>query len=106
MVAQQLTNCAVNFARPGFVDDSEIVYYLTVLRSKNSSVALRYEDVDNQLLDMGVSSAGAGTAADAYVRRPGSACGQLTKRALEGNPVARRQLIAGERNACTALWRK
>lgn len=101
--AQRLLNCSVDMAHPVRSGDKTI-YALTVDRQRNSPQALRIDDANNRLLEMGMCSACAGTAAEAYVRRPTSACGTLTRQALEGNPIARRRLVDGENNACTAEW--
>lgn len=108
--ALRVTNCTVDLRRPdppipGIVDD-DIIYYFKVDRGRNSAAALRLDDVENRLLEMGMCSACAGTAADAYVHKPNSACGKLTRRVLEGNPVARRELVENDTNVCTALWHR
>ena len=100
----RMDNCRVNFARSE-TSYGETIFYVDVDRRLNSPTKLRFNDVNDSLLNMGLCSACAGTAANAYVKRPSSPCGQLTRSALEGNPLARRKLISAN-NACTAEWRK
>ena len=57
----------------------------------------------NKLLEMGLCSACASNAAELYLKRPGSRCTRLTKRALEGDPDATKT-IQGFPDYCTA-WR-
>ena len=91
----KLTNCKVG-AKDPHNDPDEVSYGLDVIRSKNSSASLRYDDLDNQLLEMGMCSACASNAADTYIKRPGSPCGKTIKRALEGNPIAKKELADGD----------
>ena len=91
----KLLNCKIG-AKDSYNDPDEVSYGLDVIRSKNSSASLRYDDLDNQLLEMGMCSACASNAADTYIKRPGSPCGKTIKRALEGNPVAKKELANGD----------
>ena len=54
--ALRLTNCKVG-AKDPFDDPDETFYSLDVIRSKVPAAALRVDDVDNKLLDMGLCSA-------------------------------------------------
>lgn len=103
--AIRLDNCLVDFRH---VDASygDVIYYTQIDRSLNSTATLRLDDVDNRLLDLGLCSACAGTAAYEYVHHPKSACANLTRQALEGNPVAIRRLRDDDENACTATWHR
>ena len=96
---QRLLNCKIG-KESGYNDpkDDEIFYSVDVVRSKNSAAALRYDDLDNRLLDMGLCSACASTAANAYLYKPQSHCAKAVRLALEGNPTATKALIEG--NAC------
>ena len=46
---------------------------------------LRYQSIRERFVKMGVASAGAGNATDAYIYEPNSKCGKLAKNALQGN---------------------
>ena len=89
--ALKMTNCSIGAAQPsnipGVVDD-EIIYEVIVNRQQNSPQALRRDDVDNRLREMGLCSACASNVAAFYVNKPKSQCGQLARQALEGNPAA------------------
>lgn len=90
----QLTNCKVNTSRKSV--DGDVTYYeLDVIRSKVSSSRLRRDDIENRLLEMGLCSACASSAARLYISRPKSKCGRLIQSALEGNPVARTRITDG-----------
>jgi len=89
--ALQLTNCAIDKSSP-YNSDDEIIYSVVVIPSLVSAATLKYDDLDNRLLGMGLCSACASNAADLYIDKPNSACGQLVKRALEGNPAAEKKL--------------
>jgi hypothetical protein len=90
--ALRLVNCRVG-KRSSYSDPDEIFYEIDVDRSKNSASTLRYDDLDNKLLNMGLCSACASSAAEHYLKKPNSACGQLVKRALEGNPASTKRLM-------------
>jgi len=98
--AIRLDNCYVDLAHP-HADTDEIVYYVEIDRRRNSAATLRYDDIDNEFLAMGLAPPFAATAALAYIRRPTSACGRLARMALEGSPDARRR-INSNKNACVA----
>ena len=100
----RMLNCSWDMAHPGRYGD-ETIYSSVVDRRRNSARALREDDVDNALLEMGLCSACAGNAAAWYARRPTSPCGIRVRQALEGNPIARRRLLNSE-DACTSgFWR-
>lgn len=82
----RLVNCKVG--AKDSEDDEQISYAVNVDRTRNSATALRADDVDNRLLELGLCSACASNVAAFYIRKPNSACGRLAKQALEGNPVA------------------
>ena len=88
----RLTNCKIS-TKPDRLG-GDLVYGVEVVRSSNSSAALREEDVDNRLLELGLLPPCAGNAAVDYTRRPGSQLAALTRQALEGNPVAIAKLRA------------
>lgn len=91
--ALRLTNCKIGNPSPSPYDDpDEISYDVDVIRSKNSPAELQYDDLDNRLLEMGLCSACASNVASLYLKNPNSRCGQLTRKALEGNPVALEKL--------------
>ena len=87
----KLMNCQVG--RKFSDDGDEMLYSVDVVRDKNSEEALRIDDLDNKLLEMGLCSACAGNAATYYIKRPESPCGRLTRKALEGNPAATSELL-------------
>jgi hypothetical protein len=102
--AIRLNNCTVDFKHPDS-SDGDVIYYTQIDRSRTAPLAFRLDDIDNRLLELGLCNACAGTAAYEYVHRPKSPCANLTRQALEGNPVAIRRLLADE-NVCTATWSK
>ena len=90
--ALRLTNCKIG-KRQSYNDPNGIIYYdVDVIRSKVPVATLKYDDLDNRLLEMGLSSACAANAASFYIHKPNSPCAQLTKRALEGDPIATEKL--------------
>ena len=89
--ALRLLNCTVDMAHP-YVDADTIYYELVMDRRRNSAATLRFDAIDNRLLDIGMCSACAWNAAYAYIHRPNSLCGVLVRRALAGSPAARRRL--------------
>ena len=54
--ALKLLNCKVG-KKDTFDDPDDVYYSVDVIRSKNSAATLRYDDLDNQLLEMGMCSA-------------------------------------------------
>jgi hypothetical protein len=62
-------------------------------RSKNSQADLKYNDLTNTLLTMGLCNACAGNAAQYYLQKPSSECGLLVKSALEGDPASKEKLL-------------
>lgn len=87
----KLMNCRVG-PKSSYNDNETDYYSVDVIRSKVSGQALRRDDLDNRLLEMGLCSACAGNAAHLYITRPKSACAQTVRQALEGNPTAARKL--------------
>jgi hypothetical protein len=63
--ALRLTNCKIGAREPNIpgVTDEGVFYDVEVDRSRNSAVALKYDDLDNALLALGMCSACAGNAA-------------------------------------------
>jgi hypothetical protein len=90
----QLTNCKIGKPEPDANDEDYLYYDVEVLRNKNSASALRYDDLDNRLLEIGMCSACAGNAADIYIKHPSSKCGKVVKRALEGDTDSQAALTA------------
>ena len=89
--ALRLTNCKIGAAEPPFAglpDDGTVSYDVTVVRSKNSASDLRYDDIDNALLNIGMCSACASNAAELYIRSPASKCGSNVADALAGDRAA------------------
>lgn len=91
----KLLNCKVG-AKDDYDDPDEVLYSVDVIRSKVPAAQLRYDDLDNRLLSMGLCSACASNAADTYIKRPTSACGRTVRAALEGNPGATKALTEGD----------
>jgi len=88
--ALRLTNCKIGAREPdiaGVMDEDEF-YDVDVDRSRNSPSALREDDIDNALLNLGMCSACAGNAADIYIKSPQSRCGSAVARALAGDKGA------------------
>jgi hypothetical protein len=84
--ALRLVNCQVG--KKNYEDADDEFHSVDVVRSLNSPAALRRDDVNNKLLEMGLCSACADNVAEWYVSRPNSPCAQLTLKALEGDPAA------------------
>ena len=89
--AIKLTNCVVG-AKSDYNDDEATFFPVDVIRSKVPKALLRYDDLDNRLLEMGLCSACAGNAATLYLEKPHSQCAQVVRRALEGDPDAAKAL--------------
>jgi hypothetical protein len=89
--ALRLTNCKVG-KKDGYNDPDDYFYAVDVIRSRISGEKLRRDDVDNRLLELGLCSACAGSAAHYYVFKPNSRCAKLVGGVLEGNPDALREL--------------
>jgi len=85
--ALRLTNCIVQSKSSSELDD-DVFYGLDVIRSKVPPDALRQNDVEEKLLDLGMCRACASNAAAVYVRMPASRCAKLVQQALEGDPTA------------------
>ena len=69
-------------------------YELVLLRSRIAPSKLRQNDVESQLLQLGMCNSCAGNAASFYIKKPNSRCAKLVKQALEGNPDARTEISA------------
>lgn len=93
----KLLNCRIG-AKDDHNDPDDTFYSVDVIRSKVPRGALRYDDLDNRLLEIGMCNACASNAADTYLKHPASRCGMTVKAALEGNPVATKALTDG--NVC------
>jgi hypothetical protein len=89
--ALKLTNCRVA-DRPPFDEGEYLDYEVEPIRTKVPSAVLRYDDLDNELLEMGLCSACADNAAQYYLKQPNSRCAKLARSALEGNPEAAQAL--------------
>lgn len=92
--ALRLVNCTVG--AESWRDAETISYSVVVDRSRNSAASLRFDDVENQLVEFGTCAACADNAARHYIERPQGQCGILVRQALEGNPVARRRFANSE----------
>lgn len=90
--ALRLTNCKIG-KRIDFNTKDEVFYSVDVVRSKNTSGALRLDDLENKFLEMGLCSVCAGNVATFYLKKPSSPCAKLAKKALEGNPIATEKLL-------------
>ena len=89
--AFRLINCKVGKKEPepfGLKGETDYYYGVDVVRSMNSPDALRLDDLENKLLEIGLCSACADNVAQYYINKPTSPCAQLAKQALEGNPDA------------------
>jgi hypothetical protein len=85
----ELTNCEIG--PPGsYGDDDDAYSYRAVqpIRSKIPPATLRIYDLENSFLTLGLCSACAAQAADAYINKPRSKCARIAKSALEGDPKA------------------
>lgn len=87
--------------RDPFPDEEYTFYEVDIDRSKNSASDLRYDDLDNQLLNLGLCSACASNA-PMTLKKPKSKCGKLVKAALEGNRKALEAIKDGP-DYCDAL---
>lgn len=96
--AVKLTNCEIGSVIGR--DDDEIVYSVDVVRAMNSRSALRFDDIENSLIEFGMGMAPADNAARHYVENPSGECAILVREALEGNPEARRALADGPPKFC------
>jgi hypothetical protein len=88
----RLTNCRVVEKQPAFTDDEFLVYEVEPIRTKVSPALLRYDDLDNRFLQLGLCSACADNVTQFYMNQPASRCASLARAALEGNPDALRTL--------------
>jgi hypothetical protein len=90
--ALKLTNCQVADNRPPFDEGEYLDYEVEPIRTKVPPALLRYDDLDNKLLAMGLCSACADNVTQYYLKQPNSQCAKLTRSALEGNPEATQAL--------------
>lgn len=88
--AVRLTNCKIGAEISR--DEEGVIYSVEVDRLANSASALRFDDIENVLLDFGMCSACADNAARHYVEQPTGECATLVKSAIEGNPEAKGRL--------------
>jgi hypothetical protein len=95
--ALRLTNCKIGAVETGFTGngDDTITYDVDIDRSKASTATLKYDDLDNALLALGMCNACADNAADIYLKHPESRCGATVAAALAGNKQAIAALQAG-----------
>lgn len=91
--ALKLTNCQVADNRPPFDDGEYLDYEVEPIRTKIAPALLRYDDLDNKLLAMGLCSACADNVAQYYLKQPNSRCAKVARSALEGNPEATQALL-------------
>ncbi len=101
--ALRLTNCKIG-KKSDYFDEDEVFFAIDVDRSKNTSEALRLDDLENRFLEMGLCSACAGNVATFYTNKPSSPCSKLAKKALEGNPIATEELV-GFPDYCEWQWK-
>jgi len=88
--ALRLTNCQVVKGKPPYDDGQYLTYEVEPIRTKVSPALLRYDDLDNKFLQMGLCSACADNVAQYYLKQPNSRCAKLARSALDGNPDATR----------------
>ena len=88
LAALRLTNCQVADDHPPFDEGEYLDYEVEPIRIKVPPALLRYDDLDNKLLAMGLCSACADNVAQYYPKQPNSQCAKLARSALEGNPEA------------------
>jgi hypothetical protein len=88
--ALRLENCTVGAEVSR--DQEDILYAIEVDRSRNSPQELRFDDIENQLIEFGACTACADNATQHYLQRPTGQCGTLVRRALEGDREARRSI--------------
>ena len=91
--ALRLTNCKIG-KRSSEDDPDDIVYAVYVDRAKASPASLKYEDLDNKLLEMGLCNACASSTASLTIKKPNSRCAKLTRKALAGDAAAIAKLNA------------
>jgi hypothetical protein len=94
--ALRLTNCKIGAVETGFTGngDDTITYDVVVDRAKASTATLKYDDLDNALLALGMCNACADNAADLYLKHPESRCGTTVAAALAGDKQAIAELQA------------
>lgn len=84
----QLINCTIGEEDTSFPDDDYRYFSVDVVRSKNPSVTLEYDDLDNMLIQLGLCNACASNVAEMFVKHPSSQCADLTRQALQGDSEA------------------
>lgn len=84
--AVRLTNCRIGAALGG--GDYRLVPDPATMGAAAAARTTTRDRVEARLSDLGFSNASAGTYADDYIRRPGSADGRLVARALAGSKAA------------------
>jgi len=90
--ALKLTNCRVVENRAPYDEGEYLDYEVEPIRTKVSPTLLRYDDLDNRFLQLGLCSACADNVTQYYMNQPNSKCAKLARSALEGNPDALRTL--------------
>lgn len=90
----KLTNCMIDKSLAD-QSDGETIYGLKLDRSKLSPSELQYHDLNEFLLQKGLCTACAGSAAFAYMKRPQSQCADLVRDLLRNSEVALQKLKDG-----------
>jgi hypothetical protein len=90
--ALRLTNCRVVESRTPYDEGEYLDYEVEPIRTKVAPALLRYDDLDNRFLELGLCSACADNVTQYYINQPNSPCAKLARNALEGNPDALRVL--------------
>ncbi|MCE6957628.1 hypothetical protein LAZ40_00900 [Cereibacter sphaeroides] len=85
--ALRMTNCAVIEGAP-YDDGTYLNYSVDVIRRAVPADELRYDDIENRFLEMGLCSACADNVTRHYLEKPAGSCGALARAAIEGNPEA------------------
>ena len=84
--AMRLLNCSIRGRTDG---DGEFLYYgLKPVRSAVSKPEQDYDDLTNQLSELGLCSSCSDNVAQYLLRKPASKCAQLARSALNGNNAA------------------
>lgn len=92
--ALKLTNCRIVGVR-SYDDGENLIYEVDPIRSIIPPDLLRYDDLDNKFLNLGLCSACAKNVTKYYLSQPKSQCAQLARLALEGNHEALDTLLQG-----------
>jgi len=84
--AMRLLNCSIRGRTDG---DGEFLYYgLKPVRSSVSNPQQDYDELTNQLSELGLCSSCSDNIAQYLIRKPTSKCAQLARSALNGNNAA------------------